>query len=165
MDQLLDGLERTSTHLAVTINMPPLDAAGLRSEWEEFRNNLAALPRTRLPSAKDVESAWYSLRTTSQSLNQSVFSVSAAMGMSALRSVPAQMQRLSRSALVAARTSGVVVGRAFLKHYAEASKQLKATGFAAYTRQHTRPYLVAAVRNLLPQNQSSTERLLSKVTP
>jgi hypothetical protein len=165
MDQLLDGLERTSTHLAVTINMPPLDAAGLRREWEQFRQNLAALPQTQLPTAKDVESAWNSLRATSQHLNQSIFSVSSAMGISALRSVPAQLQRLSRSAVVAARTSGQIVGSAFLKHYAEASKQMEATGFAAYARQHSRPYLVAAVRNLLPQNQSSTERLLAKVKP
>jgi hypothetical protein len=164
MDQLLDGLERTSTHLAVTINMPPLDSAGLRREWEQLQKNLGALPRTQLPAAKDVESAWNNLRTTSQNLNESVFSVSAAMGKSALRSIPRQIQRLSRSALVATRTSGQVVGREFLKHYAEASKQMKATGLAAYTRQHSRPYLVAAVRNLLPEHQSSTERLLSKIS-
>ena len=33
VDQLLDGLERTSSRLAATINTPPLDVAGLRREW------------------------------------------------------------------------------------------------------------------------------------
>jgi hypothetical protein len=163
MDQLLDGLERTSTHLALTINMPPLDAPGLRREWNQFRKNLAALPQTQLPTAKDVESAWNRLRATSRNLNRSVFSVSAAMGDSAIRSVPEQMQRLSRSAAVAARTTGLVVGGVFLDHYAAASKDLKARGFAAYSLQHSRPYLVAAVRNLLPEKQSYTERFLSKI--
>ena len=33
VDQMLDGLERTSSRLAATINTPPLDVAGLRKEW------------------------------------------------------------------------------------------------------------------------------------
>ena len=33
VDQMLDGLERTSSRLAATINTPPLDVAGLRNEW------------------------------------------------------------------------------------------------------------------------------------
>src|SRR5258706_1111288 len=32
VDQMLEGLERTSTRLAATINTPPLDVAGLRKE-------------------------------------------------------------------------------------------------------------------------------------
>jgi len=154
-------LERTSTHLAVTVNMPPLDVPGLRKEWEQFRAHLAILPPARLPSAADVERSWNNLRTTSRELNQSVFSVSAAMSMSALSSVPGHLQWLSRAALVAARTTGVVVGGAFLEHYAAASKELRKTGFADYCTQHSRPYLVAAIRNFLPQKQSWTERQFS----
>src|SRR5271165_1896962 len=88
MEQLLDGLERTSTHLAVTVNMPPLNVPGLRKEWEQLRENLATLPPARLPNAADVERSWNNLQTTSRELNQSVFSVSAAMSVSALSSVP-----------------------------------------------------------------------------
>src|SRR5439155_1994804 len=33
IDQVLDGLGRTSSRLAATINTPPLDVAGLRKEW------------------------------------------------------------------------------------------------------------------------------------
>jgi hypothetical protein len=162
MGQLLDGLERTSTHLALTVNMPPLDVAGLRREWEQLRQNLATLPPAHLPNAAEVERAWSNLQNTARDVHRSVFSVSAAMGMSALSSVPSHLQWLSRSAYVAARTTGMVVGGAFLKHYAAASKELTTTGFAAYCATHARPYLVAAIRNFLPQKQSWTERMLSK---
>ena len=37
VDHLLDGLERTSSRIAATINTPPLDVAGLRREWDAIR--------------------------------------------------------------------------------------------------------------------------------
>ena len=37
VDQLLDGLERTSARLARTINTPPLDVSALRDEWQALR--------------------------------------------------------------------------------------------------------------------------------
>jgi hypothetical protein len=162
MTQLLDGLERTSTHLALTVNMPPLNVPALRKEWEQFRENVATLPAARLPKPADIERAWINLRSTSRDLNRSVFSVSAAMGLSALTSVPSQLQWLSRSAGVAAKTTGIVVGRAFLEHYAAASKELRKAGFAKYCATYSRPYLVAAIRNFLPQNETWTERMLSE---
>jgi hypothetical protein len=162
MEQLLDGLERTSTHLALTVNMPPLDAQGLRREWEQFRENLASFPAAHLPTAAGVERAWNDLQATSRFLNRSVFSVSAAMGISALGSVPSHLQWLSKSAIVAARTTGMVVGGAFLEHYAAASQELTKTGFADYCAKHSRPYLLAAIRNFLPEKKSWTERVLSE---
>jgi len=161
MEQLLDGLERTSTHLALTVNMPPLDAAGLRREWQQFQKNLALFPAAPLPAASDIERAWNDLKTISGELNQSVFNVSAAMGISALASVPSHLQWLSRSAVVAARTAGMVVGGAFLDHYAAASQELTRTGFSEYCAKHSRPYVLAAIRNFLPEKKSWVERLLS----
>jgi len=163
MTQLLDGLESTSTHLALTVNMPPLDVEGLRREWRQFRANVAKLPADQLPTASDVKRAWTGLRGASREQHQSIFRVSAAMGMSAITSIPEDLLWLSRSAAVATRTAGVLVGGVFLDHYAAASQEMKAKGFASYWARHTRPYLVAAVRNLLPQKQSTTERLLSKL--
>ena len=161
MAQLLDGLERTSTHLALTINMPPLNVPGLRREWQRFLENLATLPPGRLPATADVERAWNELQTVSRDLQRSVFSVSAAMGMSALSSVPAHLQWLSRSAAVAARTTGLVVGGAFLEHYAASSKELAKTGFPAYYARHSHPYILAAIRHFLPEKKSWTEQFLS----
>ncbi len=163
MMQLLDGLERTSTHLALTANMPPLDVPGLRREWQQFRANLATLPSAQLPPAADAERAWNELTAVSRKMNRSVFSSSKAMGISALSSIPANLLWLSRSAAVAARTTGMIVGGAFLDHYAAASRELAANGFASYWAKHTRPYLVAAIRHLLPEKPSATERLLSRL--
>jgi hypothetical protein len=163
MAQLLDGLERTSTHLALTVNMPPLDISGLRAEWEQFRANLAALPTSYLPSPAKIENAWRDLRSTSNTSHQSVLDVSTAMALSARRSVPSNLQRLSQTAAVAGRTTGMVVGGVFLEHYAAASKQIAATGFGPYWAKHSRPYLVAAIRNFLPEKRTWLERQLTKL--
>ena len=40
VDQLLDGLEQTSSRLAQVVNTPPLDVAELRSEWKAIRNQV-----------------------------------------------------------------------------------------------------------------------------
>jgi len=161
MEQLLDGLERSSTHLALTVNMPPLDVAGLRREWEQLRANLASFPAVTLPSAADVERAWKDLQAASRKAGRPVFSVSTAMAVSALAAVPKHLQWLSSSALVAARTSGVVVGGVLLDHYRAAAKEIGAVGFGKYWGRHSRPYVVAAVRNFLPEKKSWTERWLA----
>jgi hypothetical protein len=161
MAQLVDGLERTSTHLALTVNMPPLDVRGLREEWEQFRKNLATLPPGRLPSAMGVENAWKDVRAASAKLQRSVFSTSAAMGLSALSAVPTHLQWLSRSVLVATRTGGIVVGRVFLEHYSAAAKEITRIGFQDYWETHSRPYLVAVIRHLLPEKKTWMERLFA----
>ena len=43
VEQMLDGLERTSSRLASTINTPPLDVAALREEWRAIREDARAL--------------------------------------------------------------------------------------------------------------------------
>jgi hypothetical protein len=162
MAQLLDGVERTSTHLALTVNMPPLDISGLRAEWEQFRANLATLPTAHLPNPATIEQAWMDLRSTSKASHQSVLDVSTAMALSARRSVPRHLQRLSQAAAIAARTTGMVVGGVFLEHYAAASKQIAATGFGPYWARHSRPYLVAVIGNFLPEKRTWLERQLTK---
>ena len=54
VDQMLNGLERTSSRLAATINTPPLDMAGLRAEWEAIRTEA----RTIQPGAFPRERRW-----------------------------------------------------------------------------------------------------------
>jgi hypothetical protein len=161
MDQLLRGLEETSTHLALNINMPPLNTKGLRAEWEQFRTNLAMLRPAQLPAARELRDTWNRIEDASGKVRKSVFSVSAAMSLSALAAVPEQLRWLSRSAATAAGTTGSVVGRVFLDHYAAASSEMAAHGFNRYWNRHSRPYLVAAVRHFLPEQQSWTERVLT----
>lgn len=161
MLELMDGLERTSTHLAMTVNMPPLDARGLRSEWLQLRANIALLPRVQLPSAADVERTWSKLQEIAAGVGQPVFRVSEAVGAATWKRFSPRLDRLSRSAVVAGRTTGMVVGKAFLDHYDVAFREMSRIGFSDYWATHSRPYLVAAIRNFLPRRRSWTERLLA----
>ena len=65
VDQMLDGLERTSSRLAATINTPPLDVAGLRKEWEAIREEARGLPPASLPSRDTISSVWAQLKAES----------------------------------------------------------------------------------------------------
>jgi hypothetical protein len=55
MDQMLDGLEKTSSHLATTLNMPPVDVASLRIEWDSLRDELRSIPPRNIPALDRVE--------------------------------------------------------------------------------------------------------------
>src|SRR4029434_2186905 len=55
VDEMLDGLERTSSRIAATINTPPLDVAALRQEWEEIREAARSLQPSSLPSREDLK--------------------------------------------------------------------------------------------------------------
>jgi len=61
VDQLLDGLEKTSSRLAETINTPPLDVAGLRTEWAAIRSQARGLKPIELPSPKAIGGQWEEL--------------------------------------------------------------------------------------------------------
>ena len=65
VDQMLDGLERTSSRLAATINTPPLDVAGLRKEWEALREEARGLPPASLPSRDTIGNMWAQLKAES----------------------------------------------------------------------------------------------------
>src|SRR3569833_1355563 len=49
VDQLLAGLEKTSSRLAETFNTPPLDVAQLRNEWAGIRAEARKLKPAALP--------------------------------------------------------------------------------------------------------------------
>ena len=43
VEGLLDGLERTSSHLAITLNLPPVDIPSLRREWTKLKEEAQAI--------------------------------------------------------------------------------------------------------------------------
>src|SRR6266850_7786716 len=65
VDQMLDGLERTSSRLASTINTPPLDVASLRTEWRALREDARRLQPSSLPSWDTISTTWTQLKTES----------------------------------------------------------------------------------------------------
>jgi len=163
VDQMLDGLERTSSRLASTINTPPLDVAGLRQEWAAIREDARALPPASLPGADAIGNLWAQLKAESTRQNRSIFETSSVMAVSAVRAVPGGMRWLSESARIGAVRSGQFFAAALLDHYRETLTEMQETGYLAYAVRQFRPYVRAAVDQFSPQRRTLTQRVLEKV--
>lgn len=159
MDQVLTGLERTSAHLAVTLNMPPIDVPKLRLEWQTLKAELKRIPPDRVPALERLEQTWQALRLSAQTQKRTVFALSSLMAISALSHVPANLLWLSKATRSAALRTGELVGGAVLNHYSAAIDEISRKGFTGYWRQEFRPYLRAAAAQFAPEHVSLTERI------
>jgi hypothetical protein len=160
LDQLLNGLENTSAHLADTLNMPPVTLSGLRREWEKLRQVLPTVPKASLPNLVTLETLWTKLLAASAAEDQSVFALCSTLAVGTLAELPASVFWLSRAAQAAAKRTGQLLGETLLNHYVLALNEISAAGFLAYWRKQFRPYLSAAALQFAPANESTTERLL-----
>jgi hypothetical protein len=159
MDQVLGGLEKTSAHLALTFNMPPINVPGLRLEWETLKAELRSISPNRAPALDRLERTWQAVRISAQTQNRTVFAVSSLMAISTLSHVPANLLWLSKATRSAARRTGGVVGGAILDHYSTALEEISRTGFPGDWKREFRPYLRAAAAQFAPEHASLTERL------
>jgi hypothetical protein len=159
MDQVLGGLEKTSAHLALTLNLPPINIPGLRLEWETLKTDLRSIPPNRIPALARLEQTWQELRVSAQTQHRTVFALSSLMAISSLSHVPANLLWLSKAARSAARRTGGIVGGALLDHYSTALEEISRTGFSGYWKREFRPYLRAAAAQFAPEHGSLTERL------
>jgi hypothetical protein len=162
VDQLLDGLEKTSSQLAQTLNLPPVNIAGLRRDWEKFHEAAQSIPPKNVPPPEKLEGIWSEMRRTAREQGRSVFTVSSLMAVSALRHVPGNVLWLSRAAHSAARRTGKVLGSAILDHYVQALGEIGRTGFTTYWAREFRPYLRAAAVQFAPEHATLTERLFRR---
>lgn len=163
VDQLLDGLERTSARLAASFNTPPLDVASLREEWAALREDARALPAARLPSRDAIRDVWTRLKEESARQNRSVFETSSVMALSAARALPDGVRWLSASTRVSATRTGRIFAAALLDHYRQTLEQIREVGYLAYGRRQFRPYLRAAVGQFSPKRRTLTQRLLERL--
>lgn len=163
VDQMLDGLERTSARLAATANTPPLDVATLRAEWQEIRAEASHLPPASLPSRESISQVWTELKAESSRQERSIFETSSLMAVSAVRSVPDGVRWLSASARVGATRTGQVFAAALLDHYRETLGEIRQIGYLAYASRQFRPYLRAAAGQFSPSRRTLTQRLLEKL--
>jgi hypothetical protein len=163
VDQMLDGLERTSSRLAATINTPPLDVAGLRKEWQAIREDARALPPAGLPSREAIGRVWGQLKEESARQNRSIFETSSVMAVSAARALPGGVRWLSASARAGAARTGQVFAAALLDHYAQTLNELREVGYLTYAGRQFRPYVRAAVDQFSPKRRTLTQQLLDKL--
>jgi hypothetical protein len=148
VDQMLNGLERTSARLASTVNTPPLDIAGLRQEWEEIRTEARTIRLEGFPSRETVGDLWSQLKAESARQDRSVFQTSSLVAVSAVRAGVVR--------------SGEMVGVAMLDHYTRTLAEIRQTGYATFAANQFGPYVRAAVNQFSPKRRTLTERVLDK---
>jgi hypothetical protein len=163
LDQVLDGLERTSSRMAATVNTPPLDVKALRAEWEAIRAEAATLPAARLPSGAMISTLWSEMKEESARQNVSIFETSSAMAMSAVRAVPDRVRWLSSSARVGATSAGHMFASALLEHFRQTLAEIRRAGYLTYVNRQLQPYLRAAIRQFSPARRTFTQQLLERI--
>jgi hypothetical protein len=163
VDELLDGLERTSARLAAAINAPPLDVPGLRAEWQAVRNDARALQPTGLPSRESLTGLWQQLKTEADRQERSVLDTSSMLALSAARGLPERVRYLSTSARVGVSRAGQVLGADLLDHYRQTLNEIREIGYVTFAARQFRPYVRAAVAQFSPRRRTLTERLVDRI--
>ena len=164
VDQILDGLEGTSSRLAETFNTPPLDVPTLRQEWQALREEARSLAPASLPSRETVTGLWTQLQAEAARQERSVFETSSMLAVSAVKALPDNARWLSASALVGASKTGQIVGTALLEHYRSTLDDIREIGYATYAARQLGPYVRAAVGQFSPERVTLTERFLERVS-
>src|SRR3982074_1093896 len=156
--QLLDGLEKTSSRLAQTINAPPIDVARLRKEWTEIRLQTRGLKLVDLPSVKDIKRRWEEVKDEAAGQGRSIFETSSVGAISAVRALPDRARWLSSSTRVGAVRTGKPFSAAILEDYSHTRDALREAGYVTYATRQLSPYLRACVDQFSRQQRSMTER-------
>jgi hypothetical protein len=162
MDQLLDGLEKTSARLAETVNTPPLDVASLRQEWAAIRSEAARMRPAALPQPQAISGRWQEIKDESARQRRSIFETSSVLAVSTIRALPESARRLSASARVGAKHTGKVLSGAILDYYGRTLSELRQVGYLAYAKRQLSPYVRACVEQFSPQRRTLTQRLLDQ---
>src|SRR5438552_8138606 len=162
VDQMLDGLERTSARLAATVNTPPLDVPTLRTEWQALRQEIRSIPAGRLPSREAVRDLWAQIKTESARQDRSVFEMSSMLALSAVGALPDGIRWLSASARSATARTSQVFAAALLDHYRRTLGEIHQVGFGTYAVRQFRPYVQAALGQFSPKRRTLTERLIER---
>lgn len=163
VDQMLDGLERTSSRLAATINTPPLDIDGLRREWEAIRTEASRMQPASLPSRESLTALWTELKAESARQDRSVYETSSMVALSAIRDFPDRARWFYASARVGAARTGDIVAATLLDHYSRTLAEIRSAGYATFAVRQYKPYVRAAVEQFSPAKRTLTERLLAKL--
>jgi hypothetical protein len=162
VDQLLDGLEKTSAHLAQTMNAPPLNVAELRAEWQMLRKQARGAKPLQLPSPTAIGRQWERLKQESVHQGRSIFETSSLMAIAAVRGLPTKARWLSASTRVGARRAGRLLATDVLDGYSQTLNELRKVGYLSYAKRQLSPYLRACVDQFSQQRRTVTQRILSR---
>jgi hypothetical protein len=163
VDQLLDGLEKTSSRLAQAVTTPPLNVAELRQEWQAIRGRARGSNPPQLPPATAVDKQWQQLKQESTHQGRSIFETSSLMAIATLRAVPNRARWLSVSTGMGARRVGKVLAADVLEGYRQTLRELREVGYLPYAKRQLSPYLRACVDQFSQERRTLTQRILGRV--
>jgi hypothetical protein len=163
VDQLLDGLEKTSTRLAQTMSTPPLNIGELRKEWQAIRSQARGAKPLQLPSPAAIGKQWEQLKQESKRQGRSIFETSSLMAIAAVRALPSKALWLSASTGVGARRAGKRLATDVLRGYSQTLDELREVGYLPYAKRQLSPYLRACVDQFSQQRRTLTQQLLGRL--
>ena len=163
VDQLLDGLEKTSARLAETLNTPPLDVAGLRREWAAIRSQARSRKPAALPPPEAIDEQWTEIKQESARQGRSIFETSSVMALSTLRALPEKARWLSATTRVGATYTGKLFATTMMNHYKETLSEMRAVGYLPFAKRQLSPYVRACVDQFSQGRPTLTQRGLEKL--
>ena len=162
VDQLLDGLEKTSSRLAQALYVPPLNVAELRKEWQTIRGQARGANPLQLPSPTAIGKQWEQLKQESTRQGRSIFETSSVMAIAAVGALPNRARWLSASTRGGARRAGKLLAADVLDGYSQTLNELRGVGYLTYAKRQLSPYLRACVDQFSQQRPTLTQRLLAR---
>ena len=160
VNELLNGLERTAGQMVETANMPPLNVAALREEWQKICLEAHRIPQAALPPPHLLHDQWEALKLEALKQKRSVLELSSVMALTAVRALPENARWLSRALHVSGKRTGEVVAHALLDHYVDTLAEIQKAGYVKYWLREFQPYFNGAARQFSLGRESTTERLL-----
>ena len=138
-EELLTTLEGTSGVLADTVDVPPLNVAGVRASWQELRRQASDLP-----DARGLEEIFSELQLAARREDRSVMEISSIVALGAVR-------------------AGMKLGNAHIfDYYRGALRTIADEGLVSYLYRTSTPYLTRARSHFDPGSSIVSERLLRR---
>ena len=138
-EELLSALEGTSSVLADTVDVPPLNVAGVRTSWQELQMQAA-----ELPDAAGLEKIFAELQSAARQEDRSILEISSIVALGAVR-------------------AGVKLGNVHIfDYYRGALRTIVEEGLLSFLRRTSTPYLTRAGSHFDPALSTYSERLLRR---
>jgi hypothetical protein len=138
-EELLSALEGTSGVLADTVDVPPLNVAGVRTSWQELQTQAA-----ELPDAAGLEKIFAELQSAARQEDRSILEISSIVALGAVH-------------------AGVKLGNVHVfDYYRSALRMIVEEGLLSFLQRTSTPYLRRAGAHFAPRASTYSGRLLRR---
>jgi hypothetical protein len=138
-EELLSALEGTSGVLADTVDVPPLNVAGVRTSWQELQTQAA-----ELPDAAGLEKIFAELQSAARQEDRSILEISSIVALGAVH-------------------AGVKLGNVHIfDYYRSALRMIVEEGLLSFLQRTSTPYLRRAGSHFAPRASTYSGRLLRR---